>query len=237
MTEEFLKILVVIPARGGSKGVPRKNIRDLNGKPLIAYAIEAALSVRERLHRVVVSTDDAEIAAIAKEYGADVPFMRPAELATDTAASLPVVQHALSEVEKMDGVRIDWTILVQPTSPFILGEDIARAIDLAGHAGATSVVSVREAMEAHPLLLKVIEGGRLRPYIEGAPEAVRRQDLSPPVYRRNGCIYMTRRDVLMEEGDLYGDTIIPYIMPPERSLDIDTEMDLKLASIMMKERG
>ena len=231
------KILVVITARGGSKGVARKNIRDVNGVPLIAYAIKAALGVDDRIYKIVVSTDDEEIASIAKAYGAEVPFMRPHNLATDKSASLPVVQHAVKTIEKQDDVVIDWSILIQPTNPLITSNDITGALDLiTGNIDATSIVSVIDAMDMHPLKSLKTEHGYLVPYIEGAKQAVRRQDLTPQVYKRNGSIYMTRRDILLEGNDLYGANIIPYIMPKERSIDIDTEFDLKFAEFILKNK-
>ncbi len=231
------KILIVITARGGSKGVLRKNIRDINGKPLIAYAIEAALQAKSYVYKVVVSTDDEEIAAVSKAYGAEVPFMRPDALATDKAASLMVVQHAVRTIEEQDGITLDWSMLVQPTNPLITGDDIIGAIDLiADHRGATSIVSVVDAMESHPLKALKTKNGYLIPYIDGAPQAIRRQDLNPQVYKRNGSMYLTRRDILMEGNDLYGDMIVPYIMPAERSLDIDTEFDLKLAEFIIQNK-
>lgn len=228
------KILVVITARGGSKGVPRKNIREIAGKPLIAYAIHAALGVENAVYKVVVSTDDPEIAKIAQHHGAEVPFVRPPELATDNAASLPVVQHAVNTIEKQDGIIIDWCLLIQPTNPLITSEDITNAIALIDDK-ATSIVSIVNAADSHPLKALKIEDGELYSYIDGAPQAVRRQDLSP-VYKRNGSLYMTRRDVLMDSNDLYGSTVKPYIMPEERSIDIDTERDFALANMILQKQ-
>jgi CMP-N-acetylneuraminic acid synthetase len=227
------KILAVIPARGGSKGIPGKNIRDLNGKPLIAYAIEAALGASDILYKTVVSTDCEDIKAVAEKYGAEVPFIRPAEFATDTATSLSVMQHAVKTIEEMDGTTIDWTMLIQPTNPLILISDIKNAVQAIDNK-CTSIVSAKDATDCHPLkILTQTQDGSLKYYSDQAPDNVRRQDL-PPVYLRNGSIYMTRRDTLMTQNTLYGDHILPYIMPPERSIDIDTEFDLKLAEFILK---
>lgn len=232
---EAPKILVVITARGGSKGVPRKNVRLVNGKPLIAYAIEAALEAKDYLYKIIVSTDDEEIAAVSKEFGAEIPFMRPAELASDTAASLPVIQHAAQQIEEQDGITLDWTLLIQPTTPLIRGEDVINIIDLIESSPkATSIISVVNAMDSHPIKLKTIKEGQLHSYIEDAPQSYRRQDLDNNLYKRNGCLYMTRRNTLLEDNDLYGPFITPYIMPEERSLDIDTEFDLKLAEFILQ---
>lgn len=228
------KILITITARGGSKGVPRKNIRDVAGRPLIDYAIKAALGVGDKIYKVIVSTDDEEIAEVAKSCGAEVPFMRPAELANDTAASLPVVQHAVKTIEDQDNVTIDWSMLIQPTNPMITSQDISAAIDMIDDS-ATSIVSVVDAVDSHPLKALKTENGYLKPYIENAPQALRRQDL-PSVFKRNGAFYMTRRDVLMDHNDLYGQAIKPCIMGDETALDIDTEFDLNLADFILRNR-
>lgn len=231
-----MNILAVIPARGGSKGIPYKNICDLNGKPLIAYAVDEALGCAADLYKVIVSTDDPKIAEIAIQYGAAVPFMRPHELATDEATSLSVVQHAVYEIEKQQGVRIDWALLIQPTNPLVLSQDIQAVVNLAKqNPDATSVVSIC-AVQDHPLKIKTIHDGLLKPYIVGAPETIRRQDFPETVYKRNGSLYMTRRDILLDGSDLYGDRIIPYEMPLERSIDIDTAFDLDLVRFMLAQR-
>ena len=230
------KILAVIPARGGSKGVPRKNIRPICGKPLIAYTIETALAARHQFHRVIVSTEDEEIASIARRFGADVPFLRPAELATDQAATLPVLQHAVNFVEEQDQVTLDWVLLLQPTAPFRTVEDIDAALELGRQGGCDSVISVEEVFAVHPILMKRIEDGRLLPFCIDEKEGTRRQDYQPPAYMRNGAIYLSRRDILMERNSIWGDIIRPYTMPPERSFSVDSELDLKLVDLRMRER-
>jgi len=231
------RILVVIPARGGSKGVPRKNIYLVAGKPLIAYTLEAALAVRHRLHRLIVSTDDAEIAKVARRYGVDVPFMRPADLAGDGVPMFPVLQHAVRTVEAMDNVHFDWVLLLQPTAPFRTPQDIESALDLAAGGGCDSVISVVQVFAVHPNLMKRIENDRLLPFCIEEQEGTRRQDYQPPAYMRNGAIYLTRRAVLMEQNSIWGQVIRPYIMPEERSVSIDSEMDIKLAELMLVERS
>jgi CMP-N-acetylneuraminic acid synthetase len=230
------KILAVITARGGSKGVVRKNIRSVCGRPLIAFTIETALAARHFLYRTVVSTDDLEIAAIAREHGADVPFMRPAELAGDKVPTLPVLQHAVSYVEDQDGITLDWVLLLQPTTPLRLFEDIEKSIKLALQNNCDSVISVVQVVAEHPILMKRIEDNRLLPYFIEEREGTRRQDCEPPAYLRNGAIYLTRRDVLMGKDSIWGKVIRPYVMPPERSVNIDSELDLKLIELLMKER-
>jgi CMP-N,N'-diacetyllegionaminic acid synthase len=228
-----MKVLALIPARGGSKGVPRKNIRQIGGKPLIAYSIQAAQAVQDRLHRIVVSTEDLEIAAVAREYGADVPFMRPAELASDRAKMVPVIQHAVTALEQQDDVRLDWVLLLQPTAIFRRSVDIQQALELTATTDADSIISVVQVFSEHPILMKRIENQRLLPYCIEEQEGTRRQDYDPPAYMRNGAIYLTRRDVIMMQGSVWGQSISPYVMPAEYSINIDSELDLKLAEMMI----
>jgi len=230
------KIVAVIPARGGSKGVPRKNIRLLGGKPLIAHSIEVALAVRHLFHTVMVSTEDAEIAEVARRYGAEVPFLRPAALAGDKTPMRPVLQHVVQSIEERDGIRLDWLMLLQPTAPFRLPEDIEAALNLGLQGGCDSVISVVQVFATHPILMKRIEGGQLLPFCVEEKEGTRRQDYQPPAYMRNGAIYLTRREVLMEQNSIWGSTIRPYIMPEERSVSIDNELDFKLCELLIQER-
>lgn len=227
--------VAIIPARGGSKGVPRKNLREVAGKPLIAWSIEAALAVR-RLSSVVVSTDDEEIASIARSFGAEVPFLRPQELASDTATSLSVLQHAVPEIEGQTGNRIDRVLLLQPTSPLRVSDDLEASLDIMEKGNLTSVVSVVPVEHAHPMLLKTIKEGILHPYLPDFPEGARRQDLTPSVYTTNGAVYVLDRDTIVSGGSLLGHRTAPYVMDMERSLDIDTEFDLKLADFLLRQR-
>ncbi len=229
------RVLAVIPARGGSKGVPRKNIRDLCGKPVIAWTIETALAAGDDLHRVIVSTDDPEIAVTAHTFGAEAPFMRPAELATDEAPGLPVIQHAVKFVEEEEGESVDWVMILQPNAPFRNADDISEALRLARQGGCDSVISVTQVMAEHPILMKKIENDRLLPYCLEEKEGTRRQDYDPPAYIRNGAIYLIRRDVLMEDNSIWGEVIRPYVMPEERSYDIDSERDFRLVELVMQE--
>ena len=231
------KILVVIPARGGSKGVLRKNARLLGGKPLVVHSIERAMEIKDKLYRVIVSTDDAEIAEIAKQAGAEVPFLRPADLANDKAPMVPVEQHAVQFVEEQDGVQIDWVLLLQPTTPFRAAEDILACIELAQQGGCDSVISVVEIKAGHPIQAKKIENGVLTHYFTPEYEGMRRQDCKPEAYLRNGAVYLTKRDSLMNHDSIWGETIRPYVMPEERSINIDGPLDFKLAQIVMDERG
>ncbi len=235
--ETIPKVLAVIPARGGSKGVPRKNIRLVGGKPLIAYTIEHALAARHLFHRVIVSTDDGEIAEIARGHGAEVPFMRPAELAADASPVIPMLQHAVGFIERADAIRMDWVCLLQPTEPFRALDDLEQCLRLGFGGGCDSVISVVRVFATHPILMKRIEDNTLLPFCVEEREGTRRQDYQPPAYMRNGSIYLTKRDVLMEANSIWGQTIRPYVMPLERSVSIDTELDLKLADILMQEQN
>ena len=230
-----MKILAVIPARGGSKGVPRKNIRLICGKPLICYTIETALAARHLFHRVIVSTEDPEIAEIARQAGAEVPFLRPQHLATDDVPMVPVLQHAVAYIENRDNVLLDWICLLQPTDPLRTVEDIEEALRIAEQGGCDSVISVVQVFSVHPILMKRIENNRLLSYCIEEKEGTRRQDYQPPAYMRNGAIYLTRRDVLMERDSIWGEVIRPYVMPEERSIGVDREIDLKLVELLIRE--
>ena len=231
------KILAVIPARGGSKGVVRKNIRPICGKPLIAYTIETARSAGHLLHRTIVSTDDSEIAAVAREHGAEVPFSRPADLAGDKVPTLPVLQHAVSFIEEQDDIKLDWVLLLQPTAPLRTLEDIEASLNLAYQYDCDSVISVVQVFAEHPILMKRIENNQLLHYCIEEKEGTRRQDYQPPAYMRNGAIYLTRRDVLMDKDSIWGRVIRPCVMPPERSVSIDNELELKLVELIMQQRA
>ena len=226
-------IVAVITARGGSKGIPRKNISSLLGKPLIAYSIEAALHAKT-LTRTMVSTDDETIARVSEQYGAEVPFLRPQHLATDTATGIAVLQHAVTYLAEQEDYLADIVVCLQPTSPLRTAEDIDRGVNLCLRSGADSVVSLCRAQH-HPFWMKKVVDGRVYPLMnEDEQTYTRRQDL-PPVYQLNGALYVTRRKVLLEENRVLGDNTLAYIMPQERSIDIDTRTDLKLAEVLLKE--
>lgn len=231
-----MKILGIITARGGSKGLPRKNILALHGRPMIDYTIDAALAAGDLFHRVIVSTDDEEIADISRRAGAEVPFLRPPQLARDDTPTLPVLQHAVDYVERRDGVAIDWVMILQPTSPLRTKEDIEAVVGLAAAGDCDTVVSVRQVSNCHPHKIKKMDSqGWLVPFIDGSVEPVRRQDLVPDAYQRNGAIYLVSRDRL-RENRLYGDRIRPYIMVDDRSVDIDTQVDFLLAEVLLSKR-
>jgi CMP-N,N'-diacetyllegionaminic acid synthase len=232
MSDHF-NVLGVIPARGGSKGIPRKNLVDLAGKPLIAYTIEASLRSRS-VNRLVVSTEDDEIARVSAQYGAAVPFKRPPELSTDHTHSLPVVQHALTTMEALDECVYDVVVLLQPTTPMRNTADIDSGIDLLIGSGADSVVSVVDVGANHPYRMKRIQDdGRLVNFVEQGFEDMRpRQDL-PAVYIRSGDLYIVRRNVIMEIGTLVGPHCRALVIPEERAVNIDTRFDLERAKELL----
>ena len=226
--------LTIIPARGGSKTIPHKNIKLLAGKPLIAWTIEAAINCR-KLPRVIVSTDDPEIAKVALQCGAEVPFLRPAELARDESSSLSVVLHLVHWLEEQGSPAPEYILLLQPTSPFRTTEDIEAAIKSASSRRVNAVVSVCEA-KVHPFLCKRIqEDGMLVDFITADIDYLRRQDL-PPAYSLNGAIYMNRYESLLKERTFLPKDTLPYLMPPERSLDLDTPWDWHLAELILREK-
>lgn len=229
------KTVAVIPARGGSKGISRKNLSTVFGKPLIAYTIEAALKA-QTLAKVIVSTDDDQIRAVSQDYGAEVPFMRPHHLSTVTATTLSVLQHAITYLAEQQDYLADMVVCLQPTSPLRSAEDIDAAVTLCLDSGADSVVSLCQAKH-HPCWMKKIVDGRVHPLMnENENHYTRRQDL-PPVYQLNGALYVTRTNVLLEENSVLGKYTAPYIMPEERSIDIDTPSDLKFAELLIRERA
>jgi CMP-N,N'-diacetyllegionaminic acid synthase len=222
-----LKILAVIPARGGSKGIPRKNIRTLAGKPLIAWTIEAALQVK-RINRVIISTEDAQIAAVATKFGAEVPFMRPLELTEDDTPGIAPVLHAIQQIPDHN-----WILLLQPTSPLRSVEDIQGIIQLCEDEGAPSAVSVTEVSK-HPLwMFRRDDQKRLHSLIPNGLEVLRRQDL-PSYYALNGALYLARTDWLIENQRFLGPETLGYVMPGERSVDIDTPVDWLWAEYLIE---
>ncbi len=232
-----MRVIGVIPARGGSKGIPRKNIYPILGKPLIAYTIEAA-KASKLVTDLAVSTEDDEIARVCKSLGVDVPFKRPAELATDTAPSLTVVQHAVEEMEARLGCLYDVIVMLQPTTPLRTAADIDNGIQLLLDTGAESVVSVVDVGANHPLRMKrIVKDNVLVNYIDQGYEDMRPRQQLPPVYIRSGDIYVSRRNVIMVQNKMIGQDCRAYIVSPERSVNIDTPFDLILAEYLLEKRS
>jgi CMP-N-acetylneuraminic acid synthetase len=226
-------ILGIITARGGSKGIPGKNIKPLCGKELIAYTIEVAKESK-LLNHLIVSTDDEEIAKVSRKYGVDVPFMRPKELAEDSTAHVPVIQHAVKFFEKDQGIKIDYIVIFQPTSPFRIVEDIDKTVEKLIQSGADSAVTLVEVKENHPVKIKKLEGDRVLPYSVDEKEGMRRQDF-PLAYKRSGAVYAMKRETVMDKNLLYGEYVVGHVVPRERSLDIDEPFDWIKADYMLEE--
>jgi len=230
-----MKTVGLIPARGGSKGLHRKNIRLLRGRPLLQYTAESALGAH-KLSRVILSTDEEEIADVGRRCGIEVPFMRPKELAQDDTPSLPVVQHALRTLEA-HGSYYDAVCLLQPTSPLRKSSDIDGCIDLLERTdvdAVVSVVKVPEKYNPHSLYLRDGEGF-LRLCTGDVNPIPRRQDL-PPAFRRDGGVYLTRRDTVVLRNSLYGDRLLGFVVDKDRWVDIDSLEDWERAATLLAQR-
>lgn len=234
-----MRILGVITARGGSKSIPRKNIKELGGKPLIAYTIEAAKE-SGIFDRIILSTDDKEIADVARRYGCEVPFLRPAELAQDTTPHLPVMQHAVTWLKEHEDYEPDYVAILQPTAPLRQAFHLREAAELLKKTGADSVVSMVEIpghFNPH-WAVSVDEQGLGRLLVSGEPirkRIPRRQSL-PKAYAHSGALYLFRTSLLFDpvEPDFYGDKVAAYIMEDKYNVNIDGPEDWELAEIAIK---
>lgn len=222
-----LKVLALVPARGGSKGLPRKNVLELEGRPLIAWTLAAAAASRY-LDRCVVSTDNAEIAAVAAAHGGEVPFMRPRELAGDSADTFGVIRHALGRLPGFDIL-----VLLQPTSPLRTAADIDGTLEQLQRRAAPACVSVVEPAKSPYWSYRADDSDRLMPLLGDDYARKRRQEL-PRSYVLNGAVYAARIDWLLDNGSYMGDGTVCYPMPGERSVDIDTRLDLELAAFYLQ---
>lgn len=220
-------IVAVIPARGGSKGIVRKNLKLLEGKPLIAHIIESSLKVPE-IDRVIVSTDDEEIAQVARKFGAEVPFMRPEELSGDKVLTAPVLQHAVDWLKENENYNTDIIVLVYATSPLLKSGKISEALQqIEGNHDVDSVVSLVKDDKYH---WKEINGKLVRIYPD---KIMRRQDMDPYL-RENGALYIMRKKILEETGGYIGGNIKYVLMGEKDSWDIDTEEDLRIIEALKK---
>lgn len=223
------KVLAIITARGGSKRLPNKNIKIFLGKPLIAWTIKHAVASRY-IDKVIVSTDSKKIASISKRYGADVPFLRSKELATDNASSISVVLHAV-EWLKNKGEKYDLLLLLQPTSPLRKTEDVNKAIELLFLKKAQAVISVCE-VDHHPYWSnKLPKNGCMNNFITKAATDKNSWKLAK-FYRLNGAIFLAYCDYLKKQKSFLGRKTYAYIMPKERSVDIDSELDFRFAEFL-----
>ncbi len=234
-------MLAVVPARGGSKGIPRKNVRLLAGKPVLAYAVETGLAAR-LVDRVVCSTDDAEIAEVARTFGADVPFLRPADLAQDDTEDWPVFAHALRWLEAHEGWVPEIVVNLRPTSPFRRVEHVDGAIDLLLRSGADSVKSISLARQ-HPHKMWTLRGaqsGPMEPFVKTAFRLERGPDVPraqlEPVYWQNGIVDVTRRSVILDRGVMIGSNVAGLVTDAADAVDLDTPLDFTFAEVLMARR-
>ena len=225
-----MNCLAVIIARGGSKGIPRKNLLLIGDKPMLAHTVETALKVSTANPLdVIFSTDSEEIRQTAIAAGAWAPFLRPSELAADDIPSWPVVQHAVAQAEMIKNINYDLIVYLQPTAPLCCPKDVLRCINaLNENPNIESAVAVTE-VETHPFRMKrLLSDGRLINYIDQGFEDMRPRQRLPKVYRRAGSVYVSRRKVVMENNTLVGDPCIGIVVSPETAIDVDSEIDLEL---------
>jgi CMP-N,N'-diacetyllegionaminic acid synthase len=227
-----MRILATICARGGSKGVPNKNIRLLNGKPLIAYTIECAKKYT-KFDRIIVSTDSPKIAEVAKQYGADVPFLRPKELATDTSPKIPVLQHAVRYLEKEENDRYDLIVDLDPTSPLRTVEDIENCVNKMIEKNPNVVFSVTPAHK-NPYFNMVEEKDGKVYLCKKLDEPITRRQDAPKVYAMNASIYVYKKDFLLNTDSVFSNNTMAVVMPEERSIDIDRPIDFEFVEFLMK---
>lgn len=223
--------LAIIPARAGSKSIKNKNLANLAGKPLIAYSIKTALNCR-KIDKVIVSTDSEKVAALAKKYGAEIPFIRPKSLAEDKTPMICVLVHALKSIEKLKNLKITNMILLDPTSPFRNNEDIVNCFKTLERPDTDSVVTVCEAEHNPYFVMRKIKNDYLTPIIKIKKTIMRRQD-APKAYRINAGVYIIKRNIILK-NKIFTSKTRPVIMPPERSVHIDEPMDLEIAEFLLK---
>ena len=224
------KFLAIIPARGGSKGVPRKNIKNLAGKPLIAWTIAEA-NKSKYIDTCMVSTEDAEIKQVAESYGGYVPFMRPTELAQDKTASIDTV---LDVVEKMPGY--DYVVLLQPTSPLRIVDDIDGAIEFCINRNAESAVGVAEVSHSPYWMYTLNEQNKMSAILKISKDKLFQRQALPKVYQTNGAVYVNSVEFLKTNRVFINESTLGYVMPQERSFDIDNLIDFKVAEFIIGER-
>jgi len=230
-----LEVVAVIPARGGSKGIPHKNIVNLAGKPLIAYSIDTAKK-SEHIDRIIVSTDDGKIADVAKKYDVEI-IMRPADLAKDDTPDLPVFQHVINTLKEKEGNIPSIIVNLRPTCPLRNENDVDNAVKKMIETGCDSVRTTTLAKH-HPYWMWKIEDGRLLPFIDGMDiQKYYQRQLLPDVYVITGGADVMTTKKIVEEDTLYGRDIRAVTMPPERSVDIDTMFDLKFAEAILKQKN
>jgi len=229
-----MNILYLIPARGGSKGLPKKNIKPLCGKPLVAWSIETGLQTSKKYPgKVIVSTDDENIAGIAVKYGAEVPFIRPAELALDTTPSMDVVLHAINFFESINE-KFDLLVMLEPTSPQRDEKDICGAIKLLlSTPDAESIVGIAKTEASHPAFLVELKNNFIVPYNKKEIKVLRRQDLDE-LYFFEGSLYISKIDSLKKRKTFYHEKTLGYVMPKWKAFEVDDEVDFIIIEALMQ---
>jgi len=222
-------VLAIIPARGGSKGVPRKNIRELAGKPLLAWTIEEAKKSKY-IDRIIVSTEDEEIAEVARQWGGEVPFMRPSSLSRDDTPGIDPVLHAISVLP-----GFEYVVLLQPTSPMRTSKDIDACLEHCLDESANACVSLTLTDKSPYWMYQVTDEGELKPVVIPDKPVLRRQD-APDVYVLNGAVYVAKTSWLQETQSFLHKETIGYVMPKERSIDVDTEMDFCILETIIRKK-
>lgn len=228
-------MIALIPARGGSKGLPGKNIKNLCGKPLIAHTIGAALNASE-IDRVVVTTDSEEIAEIAKQYGAEVPFLRPEELAGDTSSAVDVYLHAVDFLQKESGQEIQKFMVLLPTAPLRGSENIEQALKEFYEKKAETLISMKEAETPISWYYGMNEEGRVKNLGFDGQNAVKNRQVNNVYYIPNGAIYILDTRLLREKRTYYSDNTVAYLMSQEESVDIDCALDFKIAELLLSQK-
>jgi CMP-N,N'-diacetyllegionaminic acid synthase len=224
-------ILAIIPARGGSKGIKGKNLLKVHGKPLLAWSIEQA-KASLYIDRLVLSSEDEEIIKVAKSYGCEVPFVRPRELATDVSPTIDTIHHAMSHLDK----AYDYLVLLQATSPLRTSGDIDRCISICHKGGVSSCVSFTEVEQSPFWMYRMHDDSRMIPILGKEDQSARRQD-NPKCYIKNGAVYVARWESLLDSDSFVTNDTLPYIMPHERSLDIDTPLDLLILEAYLNRKN
>lgn len=224
-------MLAIIPARGGSKGLPGKNVKPLCGKPLIAYTIESALAAKS-IDRLILSTDDEEIAEVAQKFGVEIPFMRPAELAQDNSLAIDNYIYTLNRLNEESSKKYDDFIVLQPTSPLRTADDIDKAVAVFGEMNADSVISVSEASHPPIWAKRVKAAGTIEDYFSINIGNKNRQEVEP-AFMPNGAIFILKFSLLKSTYSYYSDRSYAFIMPPDRSVDIDSLHDMEFAEFLL----
>jgi len=229
------RIIAIIPARGNSKGIPRKNIINVLGKPLIYYTIKEAKKSK-LISDLIVSTDSKEIAKISKKFGANVPFLRPKHLATDYAETLPVIKHGIKFMEKLKKCKYDYVILLQVTCPLRNSLDIDNSLKKLMQSKSNSITSIVDVGANHPYRMKIIKNNKLYNFVNQGFENMKPRQKLKKIYIRNGSIYASTRTTIMKRNSLVSKKNLPYVMPKERSINIDSFDDLILAKDYLKKK-